>query len=163
MSIIKFMLFQSINITESHMSWCPTAVVCIRLYSNSLRELELLLEENWLHPVWKNNTWQSGKQSQKCTCPRYAGMPQLSDLPDLLTFLMLETNILALGDNTMPADALAPKVAICRHGTACVEYANMYCCSRVNFIYFWSSKIQDMIQNLKISFLIYKAIQHVKN
>ena len=40
---------------------------------------------------------------------------------------------------------------------------NMCCYSRFNFIYYELSQIQDMIQNVNISFMSFKTIQHINS
>ena len=64
--------------------------------------------------------------------------------------LMLEMNILALGVHTMPADALAPKVARASAGIvlATCKTNSMYCSSRVSYIYLGQAKSQHTILNV---------------
>ena len=74
---------------------------------------------------------------------------------------------MALGTNTMPADALAPTVARASAGMifTVLRTNNMHCCSRVNFIYLGQAKfkIQDTIQNMNVPFVIFQIIQQVTN
>ena len=65
-------------------------------------------------------------------------------------------NISAYSVNTMSIGALAPKVAralTLRHGIDCWT-GNIYCCSRIHSVWV---KLKDTIQNVNISFIIFKT------
>ena len=79
-----------------------------------------------------------------------------------LTLLMLE--IPAMGISTMPADALAPKVARASAGMVLAVWNRWrVLLFQSQFHWLQSIQIHDTFQNVNITFLIFKSIQHVKS
>ena len=78
------------------------------------------------------------------------------------SLLMPETEYSGFGVNTMPADALAPKVARISAGMVLLVYEreHLRLLHRI-FGLLLLNKIQDMVQNMNISSIIFKTIQHV--
>ena len=69
---------------------------------------------------------------------------------------MLETKYSSFGVNTMPADALAPKVARASAGMVLLVYDRQHVGLRhCEFGLFLLNKIQDMIQNVNTSLTIF--------
>ena len=77
---------------------------------------------------------------------------------------MLEMDYSGFGVNTMPADALALKVARVSAGMVLAmldrQHAFLF---QSKFHVLGSSQIQDTIENENIFFLMFKTIQHVKS
>ena len=77
---------------------------------------------------------------------------------------MLEMKYSAFLANTMPPDALAPKVARASAGTVLTVWDRQHVLLLPSEFYaIASKKIQEMILNVNASFIIFKTIQHAKS
>ena len=78
--------------------------------------------------------------------------------------VLINWSILALEVNAMPADAGAPKAARASAGTVLGAYDRQHVLLfQSPFHLLWSNQIQDMVQNVNMSFIIFKTIWHVKS